>query len=156
MYPASAPVVGSAWSKVADSTAAGGYRLWNPNAGAAKLTTPLAAPASYFELTFNADAGVPYHLWIRGRADGDSYENDSLYVQFSQAVNAAGAAINRIGTTAAAAVALEDGSGAGLAGWGWQDDAFGTLAAPIYFAASGTQRLRVQQPRTGSRSIRSC
>jgi hypothetical protein len=92
---------------------------------------------------------VPYHLWIRGKADGDSYENDSVYVQFSQAVNAAGAAIDRIGTTVAATVTIEDGNGAGLAGWGWQDDAYGALAAPIYFAVSGNQRLRVQQREDG-------
>jgi hypothetical protein len=151
-YAASAQVIAGNWSKVADTSAAGGYRLWNPDAGAAKLLAALAAPTSYFELTFNAAAAVPYHLWIRGKAEGDSYTNDSVFVQFSGSVDASGAAIDRIGTTAAAAVSIEDGSGAGLAGWGWQDDAYGALAAPFYFAASGPQKIRVQ-PREDGLSI---
>jgi hypothetical protein len=114
-----------------------------------RLLSPLAAPASCFELTFNASSGVPYHLWIRGKADRDSYTNDSVYLQFSGSVNASGAAIDRIGTTAAAAVSIEDGSDAGLAGWGWQDDTYGALGTPIYFATSGTQNIRVQQREDG-------
>src|SRR6185295_11502708 len=73
----------------------------------------------------------------------------SVFVQLSGAVTASGAAIDRIGTTAAAAISIEDGSGAGLSGWGWQDDAYGALAQPFYFAASGTQRIRVQQREDG-------
>jgi Putative Ig domain len=149
MYAAAAPVVAGSWSKVADATAAGGYRMWNPDAGAAKLLAPFAAPATYFELTFNATAGVPYHLWMRGRADADYYGNDSVYVQFSGSVDASGVAIDRIGTTAAAAVSIEDGTGAGLSGWGWQDNAYGSLAPPFYFATSGMQTIRVQQREDG-------
>jgi hypothetical protein len=152
MYAAAAPTVAGSWWRVADAGAAGGYRLWNPDAGAPKLLSPLATPASYFELTFNAVAGVPYHLWIRGRADADYYGNDSVFVQFSGSVNAAGAAINRIGTTAAAAISIEDDSGVGLSGWGWQDNAYGALAVPFYFAASGVQKIRVQ-PREDGISI---
>ena len=33
-----------------------------------------------FEVTFNAVAGEPYRLWLRGRAAGDSYRNDSVWV----------------------------------------------------------------------------
>ena len=50
----------------------------------------LAHPASYVDFTFNAFAGMPYHLWIRGRAEGNVYTNDSVFVQFSNAVTAAG------------------------------------------------------------------
>jgi hypothetical protein len=46
--------------------AAGGARLQSADAGAAKVVTPLAAPASYAELTFAAAAGQPYRLWLRG------------------------------------------------------------------------------------------
>jgi len=49
----------------------------------------------------------------------------------------------------AAAVSIEDGSDAGLAGWGWQDDTYGALGTPIYFATSGTQNIRVQQREDG-------
>jgi len=64
-------------------------------------------------------------------------------VQFSGSVNGSGAAINRIGSTAAATVSIEEASGAGLSGWGWADDAYGGLAAPMQFAA-GPQTIRVQ------------
>jgi len=40
-------------------------------------------------------------LWLRGRAQADSYNNDSVYVQFSGSVTAAGAPANRIGSTQA-------------------------------------------------------
>ena len=53
---------------------------------AAKVATPLAAPANYFDLTFNADSGVAYRVWMRAKADGNSYANDSVYLQFDQSV----------------------------------------------------------------------
>jgi hypothetical protein len=83
------------------------------------------------------------------RAESDSYLNDSMFVQFSGAVTAQGSAVNRIGTTNAAIVILEEGNAAGVSGWGWNDDAYGTLAAPVYFAASGLQTIRIQQREDG-------
>ena len=41
-------------------------------------------------------------------------------------------------------VSIEDRSGAGVAGWGWADDLYGLLAGPMYFAATGTQTIRIQ------------
>src|SRR5262249_21907434 len=102
------------YSLVSDATAAGGLRMWNPDAGAAKLGSALASPGTYFEITFTAQAGVPYHLWIRGKADGDSPYNDSVFVQFSGSVNSSGTAIDRIGTTSSEVINLEDCSGCGL------------------------------------------
>ena len=78
-----AAVVKGAWSAVSDPTAAGGVRLANPDAGIAKVSTASASPASYFELTFTAEAGRAYHLWIRSKARDNSWTNDSVYVQFS-------------------------------------------------------------------------
>ena len=144
LYAASATHVAGTWSLVADASAAGGARVWNPDAAAAKLTTPLAIPANYFELTFQAEANVAYHLWMRGKADKNAWANDSVYVQFSGSVNAAGAAINRIGTTGAATFSLEDGTNAGLAGWGWSDDSYGGFGTAMYFATSGPQTIRIQ------------
>src|SRR5437868_14150428 len=83
VYASTATTKVGNYQVVSDTTAAGGARMWNPDAGAAKQANPLASPTSYFELTFNAQAGVAYHLWIRGKADGDSTYNDSVYVQFS-------------------------------------------------------------------------
>ncbi|MEP6592969.1 MAG: PKD domain-containing protein, partial [Acidobacteriota bacterium] len=146
---AATTIVGSAWARASSSGAAGGVALVNPDNGAAKKTAAAASPSSYVEVRFYAAAGVPYHVWFRMRAEGDAYTNDSMFVQFSGAVTATGAAVNRIGTTAAAIVILENGSGAGVSGWGWNDDGYGTLGTPVYFATPGVQTLRVQQREDG-------
>jgi hypothetical protein len=93
--------------------------------------------------------GVPYHLWIRLRAEADHWDNDSISVQFSGSVDAAGNPIYRIGTTQSNFVSLEEGDGAGLEGWGWNDNHYGDLAAPIYFNATGEHTLRIQQRQDG-------
>ncbi|MCU1383590.1 MAG: hypothetical protein JWL71_2287 [Acidobacteria bacterium] len=144
LYAADAAVVSGAWARIADATAAGGVRLSNVDRAAAKIATALAAPANYFEMTFEAQAGVAYHLWMRGKADKNSWANDSVYVQFSGSVNAIGAPLYGIGTTSATVYSVEDGTNAGVAGWGWNDDAYAGLAAPLYFAKSGPQTIRVQ------------
>jgi hypothetical protein len=142
-------IKGTEWARASASDASGGVLLKNPNRGAAKRSTAAAAPASYVEMKVYVAAGVPYHLWMRMRADGDSYANDSLFVQFSGALNAQRAPIAKIGTTSALAVVLEEGNGAGLAGWGWNDDTYGSVGGPIYFATSGLQTIRIQQREDG-------
>jgi glucose/arabinose dehydrogenase len=139
------------WKVMADGSAASGVRMENPDLGAAKLTAALAVPADYFDLTFDAEAGRPYRLWLRSRALNNSYQNDSVFVQFSNSVDASGVPIFRIGTTDAAAVVLEDCGGCGLSGWGWQDNGYGTgvLGSPIRFATGGLQRIRIQRREDG-------
>ena len=134
------------WTVTPDAGAAGGARLQNPNAGAAKLTTPLSSPTQYFEMTFNAEAGIGYRLWMRGKATSNQWTNDSVYVQFDRSVAQTGVPVYRIGTTSATTYTLEDCSGCGLSGWGWQDNAYGAgaLGPLVYFATSGPQRIRVQ------------
>jgi hypothetical protein len=144
LYASDATKIAGTWSLVADAAVAGGQRIWNPDKGAAKLTTPLTSPVNYFELTFHAEAGVPYHLWMRGKAEKNSWANDSVYVQFAGSVDASGAAISRIGSAAGAAVSIEDGTNAGLAEWGWGDNSYGGLGSAIYFNATGPQTIRVQ------------
>jgi hypothetical protein len=146
---AATSVVGTKWARVSASGAAGGVAVHNADKGAAKLTTAAASPSSYVEFRFYAAAGVPYHLWFRMQAEDDDYLNDSMFVQFSGAVSATGAAVNRIGTSAADIVVLEEGNGAGLTKWGWNDDGYGTLGAPVYFATSGLQTIRIQQREDG-------
>jgi hypothetical protein len=149
-YATDAVVTGTAWRVVEDASAAGGRRLHHPDAGAAKIVVALPSPASYLETSFEAQAGVPYRLWIRGKADGNYWANDSVFVQFSGSVTSAGAATYRIGTSSAAEVNLEDCSGCGVAGWGWQDNGYGGLMGPvIYFGTTGPQRLRVQTREDG-------
>jgi hypothetical protein len=134
------------WSVSADPTAAGGTSMANPNAGAPKLAGPLANPANYVELTFTADAGEPYRVWLRGKAASNNYNNDSAYVQFSGSVTSSGTPTWRIGTTSATTVTIEDCASCGLSGWGWQDNGFGTgvLGTPVYFATTGPQTIRIQ------------
>jgi hypothetical protein len=146
LHARNAPVVAGNWKVVTDSTAAGGARLQNTNLAAPRIATALAAPQHYFELTFQALAGTAYHLWIRGRAAGDAWANDSVHVQFDRSVDAAGTARHRIGTTASLQVNVEDCGGCGLSGWGWQDDGYGAgvLGKPILFSTTGTQRVRIQ------------
>ena len=149
---ASAGTRAGAWTIASDSSAAGGAVIRHPNAGAAKITTALASPSNYFELTFNVVAGAPYHLWLHGRADNDDWANDSVFVQFSNSVNASGSAVYRIGTTSATDVNLEDCSGCGLSGWKWQDNGWGgsgVMGPQIYFASTGQVRMRVQTREDG-------
>jgi hypothetical protein len=113
------------WSNVSDLTAAAGVRIHLPDAAIPKVTTPSANPQHYFELTFNAEAGKPYRLWIRARAQNDFWSNDSVWVQFSDSVTNTGTPIYRIGTTSGTDINLEDCSGCGLSGWGWQDNGWG-------------------------------
>ena len=115
-------IVGTKWARVSASGAARGIALHNPDAGAAKVASAASSPGSYVEIRFYAAAGVPYHVWFRMQAEDNSYTNDSMYVQFSGAVTASGTAVNRIGTSAASIVILEEGQGAGVSGWGWNDD----------------------------------
>lgn len=132
------------WLIESDPTGAGNLRIRYPDAGGPRLTTPFANPTHYFEMTFNAQAGIPYRLWIRGKSDGNSTNNDSAWVQFSGSVDENGVAIFRIGTTSAIMFNMEECTGCGLSAWGWNDTAINGLGPLIYFANSGPQTIRIQ------------
>jgi Beta-propeller repeat len=149
LHARDASAIAGAWRLVADATAAGGTRAWLPDAGVAKLSAPAASPANYFELTFDAQAGVPYHLWLRMKADADSWQNDSVFVQFSDSIDASGNPVWRKDTTSATVVSLEDCSGCGEHGWGWNDNGYGTAGALVTFGTSGTHTIRIQQREDG-------
>jgi acid phosphatase type 7 len=152
LHPASSAALAGDWVISADSTAAEGAGAWLPDRGASKIRTPLAAPSSYFEIRFEAQAGIPYRLWVRLRAENNYWGNDSVFVQFSSAVDASDNPIYRIGSTSAAEVNLEDCSGCGLSRWGWQDNGWGrgVLGPAMYFETSGPQVLRVQSREDGA------
>src|SRR5262245_22937526 len=151
LYALDAGTINGTWSLVADATAADGWRIWNPNKSAWKTPTPLALPANYFEITFQAEAGVAYHLWLRGKADKDKRTNDAVVAQFSGSVDAAGAPTYRIGTRSGTTVNLADCNGCRLFGGGWQDNGFGVnvVGPDIYFDKSGEQTIRVQVKQDG-------
>jgi endonuclease/exonuclease/phosphatase family metal-dependent hydrolase len=139
------------WAVAKDRQASQDTVIRHPDAGRPKITRALARPANYFEMSFQAQARTPYRLWIRGRAQNDHWGNDSVFVQFSGSVSKAGGKTYRIGTTTAAEVNLEECRGCGLRGWKWQDNGWGkgVLGPVIYFAKSGTQKLRVQTREDG-------
>jgi phosphatidylserine/phosphatidylglycerophosphate/cardiolipin synthase-like enzyme/regulation of enolase protein 1 (concanavalin A-like superfamily) len=135
------------WTVTTDSSAAGGKRLANVNLNAPRVDAPLAEPTKYFDLGFSAEAGVPYRLWIRGKAAGNDYPNDSVWVQFSDSVSSAGTDQWRMRTTSAAMVEIEDCVSCGLADWGWQDtsnNSAGALGPLVYFSTAGEHTIRVQ------------
>ena len=151
LHAANATTMAGSWRLEPDATAASRVRAWNPNAGSPKVVTAAANPVHFIELTFNAEAGRPYRLWIRGKAEGDLWSNDSAHVQFSGTVDAQGNPIYRIGTSSSAEYNLESCSGCGVAGWGWEDNGWGpgVLGPLVYFATTGPQRIRLQTREDG-------
>ena len=126
LWAADAEYFDDRWRPVADATAAGGTRAYDPNLGRPKV----AAPGPAFEnspliLSFHADPRLTYKLWIRLKADGNSWANDSVWVQFMDATDEAGNPKYRWDSTSGLAVNLEECSGCGLSGWGWEDDGWG-------------------------------
>src|SRR5207302_4535007 len=132
LYASKAPVRAGSWVVVSDSTAAGGSAM-KTAVSATKVARPLASPANYFQMTFPASSGQAYHLWIRGKAANNSYYHDSAFVQFSDSVTSTGTAIDRIGSTSAAAVVLQGCTGNPEQGWGWEDTGWCASGANIYF-----------------------
>lgn len=151
LYASDAATVSGTWQRVTDASAAGGTRLWHPDAGAAKIATPAPTPRDYVDLTFQAEAGRVYRLWVRAEAQNNAYTNDSVYVQFSGTVDASNQPVFRIGTADATTVVLENCGGCGLAGWGWQDNEYGgvALGPELRFATTGPQTLRIQAREDG-------
>jgi hypothetical protein len=75
-----------------------------------------------------------------------------VWVQFSGAAGSAGTPAYGIGTAAALPVNLEECSGCGLSGWGWEDDGWGAVdqhGTTLRFPAGGRQRLRIQTREDG-------
>jgi hypothetical protein len=151
LYARDATVAGT-FQLVDDTTAAAGRKVWNPNAGAAKIVNAVANPANYMELTFHARAGVPYRIWARMRAEADHYNNDSVFVQFNNSMNSSGTPMWRTGTTDSTTLVLEDQSGAWPQAWGWCDNGYGpgVLGPVVYFATNGPQTIRIQQREDGA------
>jgi hypothetical protein len=147
----SAQTVGN-WARAADATAASGFVLRDVDNGAPKVTVPLANPYSYSEFGFYADPSQTYKLWVRLKATGDRWTNDSLWLQFSGAVDQNGRSFTP-GTTSGIEVVLEQCSGCGLSAWGWRDDAWGQPGAmsalTLRFPQGGYQRVKIQTREDG-------
>jgi hypothetical protein len=140
-----AAAIHGTWSIESDATAAGGTKLFTPDAGWASTNTPLASPVDYVDVTFTAPANTPYALWLRLQATNNSKFNDSLWVQFSDAL-ANGSPVYPLSSTSALDVNLAtDATAASLNGWGWQNGAYWlSQATTVTFAAGGTHTMRIQ------------
>ncbi len=136
---AATTVVG--WDAPADCS----QPLVSPDLGWASTSAPLASPSNYFEHTFVAPAGS-YRVWFRVRSLNDLKPNDSVFVQYSDALKANNLPVYRIGTTSALVVNLAtDSTGTSLRDWGWVDGAYWlSQTTTVKFAAGGSHRLRVQ------------
>src|SRR5262245_49052130 len=86
LYAADASQLHGNWSLTGDTTAAGGRALVSEDRGWASTASPLENPTDYFEFAFTAPAGTPYRVWFRMRAAANSKYNDSIFVQFSDAL----------------------------------------------------------------------
>jgi phosphatidylserine/phosphatidylglycerophosphate/cardiolipin synthase-like enzyme len=151
LYASEAATRVGSWNPVTDATAAGGQYLNNTNAGAALQSPPLASPNHYFEMSFTAQAGTGYRIWIRGKALNNNGSNDSAWIQFAGSVNQSGVAMWRTGSTSGTYVNIEENKGTGLNGWGWQDNGYGidVLGPLVYFETTGVQTLRIQPREDG-------
>ena len=151
LYAGDAANLRGNWTRGTDASAAGGQVLISANNGWSNSSGALAAPADSVDFVFSAPAATSFHVWLRMRAAGNSKYNDSVFAQFSDATDANGKALYAIGTTSGLTVNLAAGStGAGLAGWGWQDGAYWlTQTTTLRFASTGTHTLRIQTREDG-------
>jgi hypothetical protein len=143
---------GGNWSPVVDTTAAAWIAAYDPNLRAAKVPAPLAAPPGYVRLPFVADPTQTYKLWLRLKADGNSWANDSVWVQFSGSTDVSGNPKYRVGTTSGLAVSLEECVNCGVSGWGWADDGWGapdTNGVLVRFPQGGVQEILIQTREDG-------
>ena len=141
--PASA--LRGSWSSGADGSSPNGVKLLTSDSGFVAANAPLAGPADYFDFTVNAQAGVPYRIWLRLRALSNSKYNDAIWVQFSNAqVN--GSRAYAINSASGLLVNLAtDGTGGSLNNWGWQNGAYWlSQATAVTFPVSGAQTIRIQ------------
>jgi endonuclease/exonuclease/phosphatase family metal-dependent hydrolase len=152
LYASDLTTVRGNWWTASVSGAAGGAAAISADNGWSSLSAPSGSPSDYFEATFSASAGTPYHVWVRMRAAGDSKWNDSVWLQFNDAINSSGSAIFRIGGTSGLLINLAtESTGSGLGGWGWQDGAYWlSQYSTVSFASSGSHTLRIQTREDGS------
>jgi hypothetical protein len=146
IYSSDIPAGGrhGSWTTGSDTSSPNNTKLITPDAGAPTVTDP-SAPTNYVDVTFTANAGTPYTIWMRLNALNNSKFNDSIFVQFSDA-QAGGSGIYGLNSSSALLVNLaNDSTGASLQGWGWVNGAY-WLSQPttLTFAGSGNHTLRIQ------------
>jgi hypothetical protein len=150
LHAADAVTIQGNWAVVTEPSAAGGRMLSSADRGWGPPASALPAPADFVEFTFSAPADTVHHVWLRLRATQHSKWNDSVFVQFSDAVSADGTPIYRIGSSSALTVNLQPCDGCAFSGWGWLDGAYWlTQSSSLRFSAGGTHSIRVQTREDG-------
>jgi hypothetical protein len=133
------------WSSATDPTSPNGTKLVTTDNGWATANNPLASPADYIDVTFAADANTGYTIWLRLKALNNSKYNDSVWVQFSDAL-VGGSQVYPMNTTSGLVVNLATDVGASsVNSWGWENTAY-WLSQPVTvaFAPGGTHTMRIQ------------
>jgi len=133
------------WTTASSSSSPNGVKLVTPNNGSASTGSPLASPTDYVDVTFTAVAGTPYRLWLRLQALNNDKLNDSVWVQFSDAM-AGGSSVYPLNSTSGLLVNLAtDSTASSLSGWGWQNTAYWlSQATTLTFSTTGTHTMRIQ------------
>jgi endonuclease/exonuclease/phosphatase family metal-dependent hydrolase len=150
LYSSDVTAVSGNWAPVPSASAAGTTKMQSADHGWAATEAPLANPVDFFEVTFSAPAHTTYHVWLRLRATGESKYNDSVWVQFSDALDRSGNAVYAIGSRQALLTNLTTCADCPPARWGWQDGAYWLQQETlVQFASSGTHRIRVQTREDG-------
>ncbi|MEO5898233.1 MAG: carbohydrate-binding protein [Vicinamibacterales bacterium] len=133
------------WTRQGSSSGAGGQKMHSADLGISNTDRPFADPSDFFEAQFVPEANRAYRVWVRLRAVNDSKYNDSVWVQFSAAVNGSGSPLWRIATTEGLLVNLEPCANCGVSLWGWAGGGWWTgETATVRFTSASTQTLRVQ------------
>lgn len=150
LYASDVTAVSGNWAPVPSASGAGTTKMQSADHGWATSEAPLASPIDYFEVTFSAPAHTNYHVWLRLRATDESKFNDSVWVQFSDALDRSGNPLYAIDSRHALLANLTTCANCPPARWGWQDGAYWLRQENIVqFASSGTHRIRVQTREDG-------
>ena len=150
LYSSDVSTIAGNWTRIGSTSGAGGLKMQSADLGASNPDAPLASPGDYFEAQFIPEANRPYHVWLRLRASGETKFNDSVWVQFSGAVDSGGSPLWRSGTGSGLLVNLEACAGCGSSSWGWTDGAWWLDDTPIVtFPSTATQTIRIQTREDG-------
>jgi hypothetical protein len=142
-------VLTSPWLLAADPTGTSGDSAMAPRVfqtddkGWDSLNAPPNPASNYVDVRFWTQPNVPYHVWLRMRAQDDSKWNDSVWVQFENAL-VDGQPAYRIGSSDALLVNLENCFACGVDGWGWQDRSWWlNQSATVTFEGYGEHAMRI-------------
>jgi hypothetical protein len=149
LYASDVTAVAGNWARLPSSSGAQQMKMASADHGWSSTDAARTAPSDYFDVSFDAPAGA-YRVWLRLRGTANSKYNESVWVQFSDATDADGGPLWRIGGPQALLVNLEDCGGCGVDGWGWQDDAWWLgQSSVVRFATASRHTVRVQTREDG-------